>query len=103
MLRPPTARLLTVSPLNSEANWLPQPTGQLAPGFIIVESPAIQMVGAAASGAAAVSTGIRHGAAVAAVAVPGPNTESGISRASTASQRALFTVPPGGQGESGMG
>src|SRR3954468_9887219 len=54
MLRPATARLLTVTPvLNSAPNWLPHPTGQVALGLAIVESPASQTVGPAAATAAA--------------------------------------------------
>src|SRR5688500_12671273 len=50
MLRPPTALFTTVTwSLNSGSNWRPQPTGQVDEPFAIVESPASQILGPAAT------------------------------------------------------
>jgi hypothetical protein len=78
--------LLTVTPLVKRApNWLPQPTGQVALGLAMVESPAIHTVtGAAAAGAAPFEA--EQDAGRAAEAAADPVRVSGTARASTASQ-----------------
>src|SRR3954447_15930957 len=97
MLRPETARLFTTMLLwNIESNSVPQPTGQLAPGLAMVESPAIQTVFVATAATAAVSTGtLQWGVATtAAEAAPGVTSDSGIRRTETISGRTLRMVPP---------
>src|SRR5689334_24597523 len=91
MLRPATARLLTVTPvLNSAPNWLPHPTGQVALGLAIVESPASHAVGPAAAAAAVVVLD-------AAQAGPSPAADGPISKGATsttaASQRSMIVSP----------
>src|SRR4051794_20393846 len=92
MLRPATARLLTVTPvLNSAPNWLPHPTGQVALGLAIVESPASQTVGPAAA-----TVAVEPGALAAAVAQAGSAaaadapTSNGTRSAVAASQRIMI-------------
>src|SRR4051794_726712 len=69
MLRPPTALFITVTLLlKYGANWLPHPMGQ-ADAFIIVESPASQIV---TLPAAVVVAALVGGALVAGAVVGGP-------------------------------
>src|SRR3954452_5610742 len=87
MLRPATARLLTVTPvLNSAPNWLPHPTGQVALGLAIVESPASQTVGPAAATAAAGLGAAQAGVEAAAEAPTSNGTQSTVA----ASQRIMI-------------
>src|SRR6478672_7687982 len=89
MLRPATARLLTVTPvLNSAPNWLPHPTGQVALGLAIVESPASQTVGPAAA-TAAVEPEAQAGPEAAADAP----TSNGTTSTVAASQRIMIASP----------
>src|SRR3954463_6957885 len=97
MLRPATARLLTVTPVENNApNWLPHPTGQVPLGLAIVESPASHTVGAAARAA-------RADDGEAAQAVPlgaetTPTTCIGTSNATAASQRNMPSPMEGAAG-----
>src|SRR4051812_50026158 len=101
MLRPETARLFTTMLLwNIESNSVAQPTGQLAPGLAMVESPAIQTVFVVTAAAAALSTGtLQSGAATAAAeAVAGGTRDSGITRKGEISRGNLRIGPPVGDG-----
>jgi hypothetical protein len=87
MLRPATARLLTVTPVwNRAPNWLPHPTGQVALGLAIVESPASQTVGPVAATAAAGLDAAQAGVEAAAEAPTSSGTKSTVA----ASQRIMI-------------
>src|SRR4051794_25761438 len=89
MLRPATARLLTVTPvLNSAPNWLPHPTGQVPLGLAIVESPASQTVGPAAATAA-----VEPEAQAGSEAAADTPTSNGTTSMVAASQRIMIASP----------
>src|SRR3954471_15785438 len=89
MLRPATARLLTVTPvLKSAPNWLPPPTGQAALGFAIVESPASHTVGPVAATAAVGPAAAQAGASKA-----DAPTSNGARSTVAASHRNMIASP----------
>src|SRR5690349_18265369 len=96
MLRPPTARLTTVtSPVNRAPNWLPQPTGQPPDGFCMVESPAIQiLIDAAATARAGTARSLDESAAAALLDFGGQGVATkSVSRTAALAEAVLRAEP----------